>query len=207
MYYRLGLNGLLNPPTRFIYCLYSVFFSFRTPYTLLPFTFVFFVDLNPVKPIARRISAISGSESRSISSLEGLGAVPLVGLEDGGGEGEGRGAFCEERGPVGGAVGRGGCLGGGLMDLGGLEERGGVRVRVRVEVGSLRGEADRLRVRLDGGSSGRGVSISVHVEVDAMHSPRLGLCLCLLLLLSLSLLSLTPFRSPSRCRLLSLSRE
>ena len=133
--------------------------------------------------------------------------MPLVGLEAGGGEFEGGGAFCEERGPVGGAVGRVGCLGGGLMDLAGLEERGGVRVRVRVEVGSLRGEADRLRVRLDRGSSGRGVSSSVHVDVGTVQSPRLGLCLCLLLLLSLSLLSRTPFRSPSRCRLLSLSRE
>lgn len=123
------------------------------------------------------------------SVVEGLGAVPLVGFEDGGGEGEGRGAFCEERGTVGGPVGRVGCFGGGLMDSGGLEEGGGVRVRVRVEVGSLRGEADRLLWRLDGGSS------------------RLGLCLCLLLLRSLSFRSLTPFRSPSRCRLLSLSRE
>ena len=134
-------------------------------------------------------------------------AVPLGGLEDGGGEGEDRGAFCEERGPVGGAVGRVGCFGGGLMDLGSLEERGGVRVRVRVEVGSLRGEADRLLGRLDGGSSGCGVSSAVHKLVDTVHSPRLGLCLCLLLLLSLSFLSLTPFRSPSRWRLLSLSRE
>ena len=81
--------------------------------------------------------------------VEGLGAVPFEGLEDGGGEGECRGAFCEKRGPVGGPVGRVGCLGGGLRDLGGLEEGGGVRVRVRVEVGSLRGEADRLRVRFD----------------------------------------------------------
>lgn len=81
--------------------------------------------------------------------------MPLVGLEVGGGDFEGGRAFCEERGPVGGAVGRVGCFGGGLMDLGGLEERGGVRVRVRVEVGSLRGEADRLLMRLDGGSSGR----------------------------------------------------
>ena len=93
------------------------------------------------------------------------------------------------------------------MDLGGREEWVGVRVRVRVEVGSLRGEADRLRVRLDGGSSGCGVSGPIYVDVDAVHSPRLGLCLCLLLLLSLSLRSLTPFRSPSRCRLLSLSLE
>ena len=93
------------------------------------------------------------------------------------------------------------------MDLGGLEEWGGVRVRVRVEVWSLRGEADRLRVRLDGGSSSCVVSHSVHVAVEAVHSPCLGLCLCLLLLLSLSLRSLIPFRSPSRCRLPSLSRE
>lgn len=29
--HRVGLSGLLKPPTRFMYCLYSVFFSFRTP--------------------------------------------------------------------------------------------------------------------------------------------------------------------------------
>ena len=63
--YRLGLSGLLNPPTRFMYCLYSVFFSFRTAYTSFPGTFVFFVVLNPAKPIMARICAISGSESSS----------------------------------------------------------------------------------------------------------------------------------------------
>lgn len=157
---------------------------------------------------------MSGSESsRSISSaviVEGLvaAAVPFVGAEAWGGEvGAGGGAFVKERGPVGGAVGRAGCLGGGLVDFGGLEERGGVRVRVRVDVGSLRGEADRLRGRLDGGSSGCSISSSFYVDVDAMHSPRRGLCLCRLLLLSPSLRSLTPFRSPSRCRLLALSLE
>lgn len=142
--------------------------------------------------------------------VEGLGVVLplLVGAAAWGGEvGCVGGAFCEERGPVGGAVGRPGCFGGGLTDLRGLEERGGVRVRVRVDVGSLRGEADRLRVRLDGGSSGCVVSSSIYVDVDTMHSPRRGLCRCLLLLLSLSLRSLIPFRSPSRCRLLSLSLE
>ena len=115
--YRLGLSGLLNPPTRFIYCLYSVFFSFLTPETLFPFTFVFFVDVNPVNPIALRISAISGSESASTSmasfacavrgSAEGL--VPLTlaaGLEEvsaaGGGALDG-GFLVKARGPVGGA--------------------------------------------------------------------------------------------------------
>lgn len=28
--YLLGLSGLLKPPRRFMYCLYSVFFSFLT---------------------------------------------------------------------------------------------------------------------------------------------------------------------------------
>ena len=94
VHYRLGLSGLLNPPTRFIYCLYSVFFSFLTPYTLFPFTCLFFVDLKPANPIARLISATSGSESTSISSVvEGRGAgsvlesvsvvteAPLVGFD------------------------------------------------------------------------------------------------------------------------------
>ena len=60
-----GLSGRLNPPTRFMYCLYSVFFSFRTPYTLFPFTFVFFVDLKPANPIIRLNATVSGSESSS----------------------------------------------------------------------------------------------------------------------------------------------
>lgn len=59
-----------------MYCLYSVTFSFLIPETLLPFTFVFFVDLNPAKPIVFRISAISGSESTSISSEGVLVSVP-----------------------------------------------------------------------------------------------------------------------------------
>ena len=96
-HYRLGLNGLLKPPTRFMYCLYSVFFSFPIPYTLFPFTFVFFVDLNPVKPIAFRIAATSGSESSSTSSAGGFGStvveVPFVGFEGGIGDLEGGGGL------------------------------------------------------------------------------------------------------------------
>jgi len=96
-HYRLGLSGLLKPPTRFIYCLYSVFFSFPIPYTLFPFTFVFFVDLNPVKPIAFRIAATSGSESTSISSGGASGStaaeVPFVGFEGGIGDLEGGGGL------------------------------------------------------------------------------------------------------------------
>ena len=65
--HRLGLNGRLNPPTRFMYCRYSVFFSRRTPLTLLPLTFVFFVDLKPAKPICARSAAVSGSASSSMS--------------------------------------------------------------------------------------------------------------------------------------------
>ena len=60
-----GLSGLLKPPIRFMYCRYSVFFSFRTPYTLLPLTLVFFVDLKPANPIIRLKAAVSGSESSS----------------------------------------------------------------------------------------------------------------------------------------------
>lgn len=67
-YHRLGLSGLLNPPTRFMYCLYSVFFSLLTPHTLLPLTLVFFVVVNPAKPIILRISAVSGSSSITIAS-------------------------------------------------------------------------------------------------------------------------------------------
>lgn len=142
--YRLGLNGLLNPPTRFIYCLYSVFFSFLTPYTLFPFTLVFFVDLNPVNPIAFRISATSGSESSSTSmaslscTLEGSLELtaPFVlgglGVESAVGRGGLAGAVLEERGPVGGArlvL----SFETGLRDRAGLIERGGVRVRARLE--------------------------------------------------------------------------
>lgn len=63
-----GLSGLLNPPTRFMYCLYSVFLSFLTPYSLsLPGTFVFFVLLKPLKPINLFI-AVSSSSSGSIGA-------------------------------------------------------------------------------------------------------------------------------------------
>jgi hypothetical protein len=174
--HRLGLSGLLNPPTRFIYCLYSVFFSFLTPETSFPFTFVFFVDANPANPIARLIAAISGSESTSMlsSSAEAFGsgvteeAAPLVGFEvpflSGGREGVGGGGgLAELRGPVGGMLGRGRSeagLGGGLRDRVRLEGRGGVRVRVLAGGRSLRGEAERVRGRSgrrDGGSSCSGL--------------------------------------------------
>ena len=218
--YRLGLNGLLNPPTRFIYCLYSVFFSFLTPDTLFPFTFVFFVDLNPVKPIALRISAISGSESASTSmasfscfaagsveevvpltlavGLESLSVLLLGGCLD-------DEFLVKARGPVGGARSEAG-LEGGLRDRGTLEDRGGVRVRVRAEVCSLRGERD--RERRDGGSSAVLVSPPhTYLRGAPMHQPRRDLCFSLLLLRSLSLLSLIPSRSASLGLRAPLSRE
>ena len=67
--YLLGLRGLLNPPTRFMYCRYSVFFSFLTAYTLFPGTFVFCVVLNVAKPIVFRNRAVSGSESTSMAAV------------------------------------------------------------------------------------------------------------------------------------------
>ena len=84
-----GLSGRLNPPMRFMYCRYSVFFSLRTPYTLFPGTLVFFVLLNLVKPMLRRIISSTSSSptgpslSTSISSLERVApdfasAAPLV---------------------------------------------------------------------------------------------------------------------------------
>lgn len=83
-----------------------------------------------MKPIAFRISAVSGSESTSISSLSGFDStavdVPFVGLDGGIGDLEGGGCRCEPRGP------EGGSLGGGLLDLVRLDDRGGVRVLVLV---------------------------------------------------------------------------
>lgn len=62
-----GLKGLLNPPTRFMYCRYSVFLSFLTPYNLsFPGTFVFLVLLKPTKPITLFI-AVSSSSLGSIT--------------------------------------------------------------------------------------------------------------------------------------------
>lgn len=154
-----------------MYCLYSVFFSFLIPDTLFPFTLVFLVDLNPVNPIASRISAISGSESKSTSMASFslfLGgtveeAVPLawpLGFGDevlaGGGAFEGGGLV--ERGPVGGARSVG-VPGRGLRDEKSVGARGGVRVLVRVEVWSFRGE----RERRDTGSSAATVSQLCHV--------------------------------------------
>ena len=74
---------------------------------------------------------------------EGLGnesAAGRGGLDAGG--------LVVARGPVGGARSLAG-FEAGLRERAGLDERGGVRVRVRVEVGSFRGE----RERRDGGSS------------------------------------------------------
>jgi len=211
--YRLGLNGLLNPPTRFIYCLYSVFFSFRIPDTLFPFTFVFFVDLNPVNPIAFLIAAISGSESTSISFVEAFGSgvteAPLVTFEvpfaGGRGDLDDGGGMAEPRGPVGGAPGRGlsaAGLWGGLRDRVRPDERGGVRMRVRAGGLSLRGEAERLRGRsgrLDGGSSVERISNIHHSFGDMydLYKPLRDLCLSLLLLRSSCRLSLAPSLPPS----------
>ena len=86
--------------------------------------------------------------------------MPLV-LEAGSGEESavGRGGLdggflAEARGPVGGARSVAG-FEGGLRDRSGLEGGGGVRVRVRVEAWSFRGERDRR----DGGSSATRVSL------------------------------------------------
>lgn len=77
--YRFGLNGLLNPPTRFMYCLYVVFFSFLTAYISFPGTFVFFVLRNRVNPraffIARSSSSSSAGSSRDIAVDVGLFVV------------------------------------------------------------------------------------------------------------------------------------
>lgn len=211
--YRLGLNGLLNPPTRFIYCLYSVFFSFRTPYTLFPFTLVFFVDLNPVNPIALRISATSGSDSasRSIRSVFPGGfdcaveavvvvaplASPLgLGEEGRAGGGAFEGGALAERGPVGGAR-----LEGGLGDRGGLDGRGGERARGRVVVWSFRGERERSSA-----SSGSALAVSFSC-LESVYQPRRDRCFSRLLLRSLSLRSLAPSRSSSLCLRPPLSLE
>ena len=93
------------------------------------------------------------------------------------------------------------------MDLGGFDDRGGVRVLVRLAVESFRGEAERLLGRFEGGSSVSIVSCLASLKSSCMHQPRRGRCLSLFRLISLSLLSFRPFLSPSRCRRLSLSLE
>lgn len=116
--------------------------------------------------------------------------VPLVLVEDlGNGSAVERGGLdggglVVARGPVGGARSLT-AFEGGLRDRADLDDRGGVRVRVRVEVWSFRGE----RERRDGGSS------------------RRDLCFSRLLLRSLSLLSLAPSRSSSLCLRPPLSLE
>ncbi len=149
---RLGLNGLLNPPTRFMYCRYSVFFSLRTPDTSFPGTFVFFVVLNPPNPIVFRIIAPSGSSSASVSTCIFSASSPPP-FESAAGFDEG-------------------CEGAGLASLwllAGLEgswgfatraARGGERARVfvLVLVPFRAGERERVRCRSGfGGGSSRGV--------------------------------------------------
>jgi hypothetical protein len=75
MHHSEGLSGRLNPPTRFIYCLYSVFFSFLTPYIWLPGTFLLCVVLKPVKPIIFLSRASSSSSSIAIASPLGTGLL------------------------------------------------------------------------------------------------------------------------------------
>lgn len=75
--------------------------------------------------------------------LEDVSVLLRGGLDD-------DGFLVKARGPVGGARSEAD-FEGGLRDRGSLVDRGGVRVRVRAEVCSLRGERD--RERRDGGSS------------------------------------------------------
>jgi len=68
---REGLSGRLNPPTRFIYCLYCVCLSFLTAYSLsFPGTFVFFVLRKLAKPMTFFISASSSSSSSASSCID-----------------------------------------------------------------------------------------------------------------------------------------
>ena len=131
--------------------------------------------------------------------VRGLEAVSALlgggGLDDG--------FLVEARGPVGGARSLAG-FEGGLRDRGGLVDRGGVRVRVRAEVCSRRGE--RERERRDGGSSVALVNLprnsriliactnlvaicafldSYSVPYPSYLSPRLDLHLCIFALLFL----------------------
>ena len=130
--------------------------------------------------------------------LESLSVLLLGGCLD-------DGFLVKARGPVGGARSEAG-FEGGLRDRGTLEDRGGVRVRVRAEVCSLRGERD--RERRDGGSSAVLVSPPhTYLRGAPIHQPRRDLCLSLLLLCSLSLLSLIPSRSASLGLRAPLSRE
>ena len=105
--------------------------------------------------------------------------VPLVGFEGLVGAG-----LVALRGPVGGAEGRGRSVvgfEGGLGERVRLDVRGGVRVRVRVDVWSFRGEAERLRGRSgrrDGGSSvDRWVSRSLWLELDS-NTDLAVTCVC-----------------------------
>ncbi len=92
----------MNPPTRFIYCRYSVFFSLRTAYTLFPGTLVFLVVRNRANPFICRSNATSGSESSSISvdaGADSAGAVAVVDVAAVGGSR--RGAVREVEAPLG----------------------------------------------------------------------------------------------------------
>lgn len=163
-----------------MYCLYSAFFSFLTPYTLFPGTFVCFVLRNPEKPIIFRISIISGSSSTSIASVS-LDVVTVEGALDAGTGGpvdeegpfgfgaaefellessfEFVGAGFWDRGPVGGAVADGLPLvlasGSGDLESLGFEGRRGERVRAPEGL-SRTGDRDRERECVRGRSERRG---------------------------------------------------
>ena len=114
-----GLSGLLKPPTRFMYCLYSVFFSFLTAYNLsLPGTFVFFVDLNVANPIIFCICSCNSSSDVFPVSISIFPELPFVtlsfGFDFGFGFTGGADLACET-----GSVGGGRSLGGGRSVGGG----------------------------------------------------------------------------------------
>lgn len=73
-----GLSGLLNPPCRFMYCRYSVFFAFVTAPALFPATFFPFVLPNSPKPIIAFIAAISSSSSSISRSPSSSGGASFV---------------------------------------------------------------------------------------------------------------------------------
>ena len=138
-----------------------------------------------------------------MSSAGALASSPFVGLEvplveGGSGDLDVGGAFGVAREPVGRAPGRVLGFGGGLMDLGGFDDRGGVRVLVSVAEDFFRGEAERLLGRFDGGSSDSHISCLALLKSSCLHQPRRSRCLSLLRLISLSLLSFPLFLSPSR---------
>lgn len=151
-----------------MYCLYSVFFSFRTPYTSFPGTFVFFVVLNPPNPIIFRIIASSGSSSAFAPLVSTcIFSASLPPFVSAGGFDEG----CDDTGLA------------SLRLLAGLEvscglatrgPRGGERARVLVLVPFRAGERERVRCLSDlGGGSSRSVSPLVHSYLGGVddHKP------------------------------------